>query len=187
MKHTRAVAAVAAASAALLALAAPASAAPPEIEHWTDHVEHIEQVAHTTPPWCPDVPFQVLYVEDSHGTFRGVERRGEFYGASTIRVEGSWTNTETGKSLSFVRQGQDKDQTVTDNGDGTKTLEILFVGPTQYYDDDGNKLFKDVGRTFLTIVVDENGDFVEQLDFDDQGRFETANRDFCADIMDFIG
>ena len=165
----RAVAVIAAASAVLLALATPASAAPPEIDHWTDHVEHIEQEFHTDPPWCPDVPFLVLYEEDAHGTFRGVERRGVFYGASTIRVEASWTNTENGKSFGFVWQGQDKDQTVTDNGDGTTTLEILFVGPTQYYDNDGNKLFKDVGRTFFTIVVDENGDFVEELDFDVEG------------------
>ena len=187
MKHTRAVAAIAAASAALLAIGAPASAAPPEIDHWTEHIEHIEQQEHPTPPWCPDVPFDVLYVEDSSGTFRGVMRQGEFYGASTFRGEASWTNTETGKSFSLVQQGQDKDQKVTDNGDGTWTIEILFVGPTQYYDDDGRKLFKDVGRTFLTIVVDENGDFVEELEFDARGRFETMDRDFCADVVEFIG
>ena len=187
MKHTRAVAAIAAASAVLLALASPATAAPAEIDHWTDHVEHIEQEAHTTPPWCPDVPFDVLYVEDAGGNFRGVERRGEFYGASTMHVEGTWTNTETGKSFSFVQRGLDKDQKVTDNGDGTKTIDILFVGPTQYYDDGGAKLFKDVGRIFLSIKVDANGDFIERLSYDDRGLFQTMDRDFCADVMTYIG
>lgn len=187
MKRTRAVAAIAAASAVLLALATPASAAPPEIDHWTDHVEHIEQEFHTDPPWCPDVPFDVLYVEDAHGTFRGVERRGEFYGASTLRVESSWTNTENDMTFRSVWQGQDKDMKVTSNDDGTTTIEILFVGPTQYYDNDGDKLFKDVGRTFVTIRVDEKGDFIEELDFDPRGRFETMDRDFCADVIEFIG
>lgn len=185
MNHTRAAAAVAAASAVLLAIGAPASAAPAEIEHWSDHVEHIEQVEHAVEGWCPDIPYDVHFVEDASGTFRGVERRGEFYGASTIRVEASWTNTLNGKSFSSVWQGQDKDQTVTTNEDGSRTIEILFVGPTQYYDSEGNKLFKDVGRTFGTIRVDEKGEFIEGWDFDSKGRYETEGRDFCADILTY--
>jgi hypothetical protein len=86
-----------------------------------------------------------------------------------------------------VWQGQDKDMKVTSNDDGSTTIEILFVGPTQYYDNDGDKLFKDVGRTFVTIRVDEKGDFIEELDFDPRGRFETMDRDFCADVVEFIG
>jgi hypothetical protein len=35
--------------------------------------------------------------------------------------------------------------------------------------------------------VDEKGDFIEELDFDPRGRFETMDRDFCADVVEFIG
>src|SRR5262245_20952532 len=77
------IAAGAAASALFLVMtASPASAAPPVIDHWTDHVDHIEQVEHTDPPWCPDVPFDVRYVEDANGTFRFVRHGdGSYYGA----------------------------------------------------------------------------------------------------------
>ena len=191
MKHARAVATFAAASAVLLALAAPAAAAPPDIEHWTDRIDQIEQ--EEIEGWCVDeegdamVPFPVRYVEDSWGTFRGVMRRGEFYGASSVHVEASWTNTTNGKSFSFVHNGQDKDQFVTTNPDGTVTIDILTTGPTQYYGPDGERLFKDVGRTFVTIVLDENGDFIEAYDADLKGRYDTMNRDFCADILEIIG
>jgi hypothetical protein len=188
MKHSRVAAAIAAASLALIATATPASAAPPPppvIEHWSDHVDVIEQ--EFNPNWCPDVPYDVRFVEDSHGTFRGITRGGTWYGASTWRYEGSWTNVETGKSFSYISQGQDKDRKATDNGDGTWTVEILIVGPTQYYDTDGAKLFKDVGRTVLTVVIDADGEWVDEPDNDSKGRFETVGRDFCADILEFTG
>src|SRR4030095_16067800 len=145
MKSTRFAAGVAAASALLLTVAAPASAAPPIIDHWTDHVEHIEQVEHA-PDWCPDVPFDVLYTEDANGTFRFVQRGdGNYYEASSITSNFSWTNVENGKTLSGTRHGSDKDLLVTDNGDGTVTIDVQSTGPTTYYDDDGNRLFMDVG------------------------------------------
>ena len=191
MKHTRAMAAVAAASTALLWAAAPAVAAPPVIDHWTEHIDQIEQDA--IPGWCVDeegnpiVPFPVRYVEDAHGTFREVVRRGETYGASTVHTEGSWTNTTNGKSFSFVHNGADKDQLVTTNPDGTRTLDILVTGPTQYYSPDGERLFKDVGRTFVTLVIDANGNVLDAFDADLKGRYDTLDRDFCADIVEIIG
>ena len=197
MKHTRAVATFAAASALLLGIAAPASAGPPIIEQWTDHVDQIEQ--DEIPGWCVDedgnsiVPFDVRYVEDSYGTFRGVTRGGKFYNASTVHIEGSWINTETGKSFGFVRQGQDKDLRIVDNGDGTITVTVAITGPTQYYDDDGNKLFKNVGRSVNTVIWDEAGTpgmpdddvFVEFVSSESTG--QVTNRDFCADVLEFIG
>lgn len=192
MKHTRSAALVAAVSAGLLALAAtPASAAPAEIDHWTFTDSHIEQEEHDD--FCLDengddlIPYDVLFQEESHGNFRGVVRNGVFYGASTVHVEQSWTNVENGKTFSSVWQGQDKDQLVTPNPDGTTTLTILFTGPTQYYDADGNKVFKDVGRTFSTILLDADGEFKEFIGFDSKGSFDTMDRDFCADLLEFTG
>ena len=186
MKHTRAAAAAAAASAVLLAIGAPASAAPPLIEHWTDHVEHIEQ--EVAEDWCPEVGYPVLHIADASGTSREIERRGELYWASTLRVEESWTNVENGRTFSFVFHGQDKDMEVTTNEDGTTQLRVLFVGVTQYYDSDGNRLFKNVGRTFLDVLVDAQGEWIEESIVEDaKGRFDTADRNFCADILEFTG
>lgn len=192
MMRTRAAAAAAAISASLLALGTTtATAAPAEIDHWTFSDSHIEQEEHDD--FCLDeegndiVPFDVLFEEESHGNFRGVMRHGVFYGASTVHVEQSWTNVETGLSFSSVWQGQDKDQAVTLNEDGTTTITILFTGPTKYYGSDGSLLFTDVGRTFSTIVVDEDGEFLEFVGADSKGRFETMDRDFCADLIEFTG
>ncbi len=194
MKHMRAAAtAAAAASVVLLAIGAPASAGQPIIDHWSEHIEHIEQVEHAADNWCPDIPYDVRYVEDSHGNFQGMVRGGKFYGGSTIHVEGAWINDETGKSFSFVRKGQERDHKVVDNGDGTITITALLTGPTQYYDDDGNKLFKDVGRTFATIVIDEAGTpgwpdddvFVAFLGAESKGQSDTADNDFCEDVLTY--
>ena len=180
--------------AVLLGLSATqAAAAPPEIDHWTSTDSHIEQDFHEEDGWCEDedgndlIAFDVLWTENAHGNFRGVMRNGVFYGQSTLHVEQTWTNVENEKTLTGVYRGVDKDQLVVPQDDGTFMLTILHTGPTQYYDSDGNKLFKDVGRTFFTIHVDENCDFIEFIEVDSKGHFETMDRDFCADLMEFIG
>lgn len=194
MNRTSIAAGIAAAS-ALLLVPAPALAAPPTIEHWTDHIEHIEQVEHA-PDWCPDVPFDVLYVEDARGTFRFVRHGdGNYYGASSLEVRASWTNVETGESFGFVRRGSDKDLHITDNGDDTITIDVSSTGVTTYYDDEGSRLFKDAGRQTGQVVIDINGtpenpdddEFVEFIPGDLNGRWDTDGRDFCADVMEFIG
>jgi len=193
MKHTRTAAVIAGLSAGLLGLSAtPATAAPAEIDHWTFSDSHIEQVFHELDGWCEDengedlIPFDVLWTENSHGNFRGVMRNGVFYGQSTVHVEQTWTNVENDKTFTSVWQGVDKDQVVVPQDDGTFIVTVLYTGPTQFYDSDGNKLFKDVGRTFSTIHLDANHDFIEFIDGDSKGHFETMDRDFCADLMEFI-
>ena len=195
MNHTTSITAVLAAAAALcLAVASPASAAPPIIDHWTDHIEHIEQDEHDD--WCPReiVPFDVLYTEDARGTFRLVQHGdGLYYGGTTLKVEASWTNVDTGKTFNLTRSGADKDLKVTDNGDDTFTITGLSTGPTTYFDDDGNRLFIDTGRNFYTFMIDTMGtpsDADDEFTFlgaDLKGHFETMDRDFCADIVEFIG
>ena len=194
MNHTPIAAGIAAAFALALLAPTPASAAPPIIDHWSDHIEHIEQVEHVD--WCPDVPFDVLYTEDSDGTFRFVQRGdGNYYGGATFTSDFSWTNVETGEMFSGTRHGSDSDLLVTDNGDGTVTIDVHSTGTTTYYDDDGNRLFIDAGRQTGTIVIDTNGtpgdpsddEFVDFFGGDLTGHFETADRDFCADVMEFIG
>ncbi|WP_438853566.1 hypothetical protein [Agromyces sp. M3QZ16-3] len=197
MHRSMIIAGVVATSALILTAGAPAWAARPFVDHWTDHIEHIEQVEHGD-DWCPAdvVPFDVLYVEDAWGTFRFQQRGdGQYYGGSTFTSHGSWTNVENGKTFSFSRNGLDKDRKVTDNGDGTITIEGLSTGPTTYYGPDGERKFLDTGRNFYAIVIDTMGtpsnpdddEFVEFLGADFKGHPETEGRDFCADIAEFLG
>ena len=196
MKRLSFAALVAAASVLILAVPAPANAARPLVEHWEDHQEHIEQEEHLDPPWCPDLEFDVLYVEDAWGTFRFQQRGdGLYYGGSTFTREFSWTNVETGTTFSGTSHGVEKDLHVTDNGDGTITIEVLNAGTTTYRHDDGDRMFVDSGRNFFSIVIDTNGtpddpeddEFVEFIGADPKGHFETADRDFCADMEAFLG
>ena len=120
---------------------------------------------------------------------------GNYYGASSITSNFSWTNVETGATFSATRHGAEKDLLVTDNGDGTVSIEVQSTGPTKYYDDDGNRLFIDAGRSTGTLVLDTGGtpsdpsddEFVDFLPGEITGHFETVDRDFCADILEFIG
>jgi hypothetical protein len=195
MNRTSIAAGIAAISALLLAVPAPALAARPVVEHWTDHQEHIEQVEHGA-EWCPDVPFDVLYVEDAGGTFRFVRHGdGLYYGASSLEVRGTWTNVETGESFGFVRRGSDKDLHVTDNGDDTITIDVSNTGVTTYYDDEGTRLFKDAGRATSQVIIDINGtpenpeddEFIAFIPGELYGLWESDGREFCDDIMEFIG
>ena len=205
MFRTRSFAAVIAAAAVMvLAAPAPAYAAKPYIEHWEFHDEHIEQVEHAEddPPWCPDLEFDVLFTEDAWGTFLFQQRGdGMYYGGGPYTSEISWTNVENGKTFSAIRHGTDKDHEVTQNvdengdPDGTITITVLNAGVTTYYDDEDNRLFVDAGRNFFSLVIDVNGtpenpeddEFVEFIGFDAKGNFETADRDFCADLQEYIG
>ena len=53
----------------------------------------------------------------------------------------------------------------------------------------------DAGRATAQIILDINGtpsnpdddEFIEFIGGELNGRFETEGRDFCADVMEFIG
>jgi hypothetical protein len=195
MKHISFAACVAAISAICIAAATPAAAAPPIIEHFDDH-EEVLFLAGADPEFCPDLSFDVLWVEDATGTFRFVRHGdGNYHGGISARVAGSYTNTESGLTFSYTRSFSDRDVHVTDNGDGTVTLEAVSAGIAKYYDDAGERLFIDAGRNRYSIVIDTGGtpenpdddEFVAFIGDELKGRFDTAERDFCADLEEFIG
>ncbi len=195
MKHISFATGVAAISAICIAAATPAAAAPPIIEHFDEHQE-VLFVAGADPEFCPDLSFDVLWVEDAEGTFRFVRHGdGDYHGGASVKVAGSYTNPETGLTFSYTGSFSDRDIGVSDNGDGTVTLEVVNAGIFKYYDDAGERLFIDAGRNRFTIVLDTGGtpsdpsddEFVAFLGNELNGRFDTAERDFCADLEEFIG
>ena len=68
-------------------------------------------------------------------------------------------------------------------------------GPRSTTTTRASRLFIDAGRQTAQIVLDINGtpgnpdddEFVEFIPGDLTGRFDTEGRDFCADVMEFIG
>jgi len=139
----------------------------------------------------------ILYEEDVQGRFlvnsRG--RDGLVYFSSTVRGTQSWTNLATDKSYSTVFNGVDKDQRVTDNGDGTLTILVLVTGNETWYGPDGNVLFRNPGQVRFELLVDHGGtpsdpsddEFLEFLGVvkGSTGRNDLDGRDFCDDLREF--
>jgi hypothetical protein len=188
----------AAAGAAVVLLAAPAAAAPAVfVEHWTEHNEFLAQEEFSTPEeeWCPQVEFPVWFEEDASGTFRLLSHGDSpLHGASTFNSEGSFTNLDNGQSYSFTSHGQEKDSLVTDLGGGLLSIEVQSTGVDTWYGPEGKKLLLDAGRLTFTVVIDTKGtptdEDDEEVSFEfggTTGNWQTTDRDFCDDLVEFIG
>ena len=126
---------------------------------------------------------------------RGKDKIAYFTG--TIHGQVSWTNVANGKTLTGVDNFVDKDQKITDNGDGTLTILVLAAGSTKIYGPDGKMLFNDPGQIRYEVLIDHNGtpsdpsddEFLEFLGVvkGSTGRNDLQDRDFCEDLQTFIG
>lgn len=122
---------------------------------------------------------------------------GLIYFADRVRSTESWTNLANDKTFTIASAGQGKDLRVTDNGDGTLTILVLVTGRTFAYGPDGTRLFLDAATFRFQFLVDHGGTPTDPSDDEEvEGSFElvkeaghvdTAGRDFCEDIHDFIG
>ncbi len=93
-----------------------------------------------------------------------------------------------------MRNGQFRDHKITVNPDGTLTIVQQFSGIQLVRDDTSHILFKDRGTARFEFVVDYNGtltnpdddEFVEDHgEVFRAGKYDTLNRDFCADVLEF--
>ena len=195
MRSSRLIAAAVSLAAPVGLLVQPAAAEQLESEHYVIDEDHIEQVEHGT-DFCPDVAFPVRYQATGEGFFHGVRHGdGLVYFSDTFRVHESWTNTLNGKALTQDIAGHGKDLRITDNGDGTLSLVFQNSGRTFVYGPDGARLFVDAGRFVGELLVPDGGTpgdpsddgepvFVDELAH--TGRQDTAERDFCADLLQFL-
>ena len=173
----------------------PASAAPAQVEHYVDD----STVVHPdgSPDFCGDLGFDVVETTHEEGTFavgkRG--RTGTVYAGARFTGTTTWANPANGRQFRMEYAGTDRDQHVTDNGDGTVTIEVQVTGPDRYYAN-GAFVFIDAGLARFGIVVDQMGtpgdpgddELVEFLGLDKLvGTQQTSGRDFCADITQFLG
>jgi hypothetical protein len=122
-------------------------------------------------------------------------RDGTTYGSAVLREEIRFTALDADgepvqeRSVTEVNQVRDKDLHVTDNGDGTRTVQVLATGNTTWLGPDGKRLGSNPGQVRFTLLLDDNGtpedpfddeflDFVS-LDKDSTGR----NDDPCEVLV----
>lgn len=176
-------------------VAAPASGRVTEHEHVRGVDTHIEQVAHGD-DFCPDVPFLVEFsaVFGEHRLER-VKGSGSFpHFTSNYQARESYTNVENGKALHLRTSVNGGDRRIVDNGDGTITIHLALTGRTVTYGPDGARLYLETGRFHAVIVIDVNGTPANleddtEVSFEvlrDTGRNDTAQQDFCADLVTFL-
>jgi hypothetical protein len=197
MPRSRLLLAIVAAAAASTMIAPSANARVVFKEHYTDTQSHIEQEEHGD-EFCPNVEFPVLFEGEIRGTLLvKTKGSGPFpYFADHFQTTDVYTNLENDKSLTIVSNSRFADQTIVDNGDGTITITVKGTGRQFAYGPDGNRLFVDAGQTQFSFVIDYNGtpdnpdDDVEVADLGEHkltGRQDTADRDFCEDLVTFLG
>jgi hypothetical protein len=172
----------------LLAAALPASAAP-------QLRERIYETYEFEFDWC-GFPVHGEGEQAVNVTVNQRGRDGLPYLVATIRGETRWTNAEVedGPVFSVDFAYTDRDQRVTDNGDGTSTLVVTLSG-REVYELDGARLFMNTGLRQFSILVDNGGtptdwsddEFLEDLEFlKFAGREGAEGRDFCDDLNEFL-
>ena len=184
---------LAAASVAALttaALSGPATAKPIEKGHFIHDTESHEFV-------CTTTGTPVREDTDMSGSFLFNQRApGSVpHFQENLRGTVTWTNLDTGDTFTDVFTAVRQDHTVTDNGDGTITIEQYAAGGSRYYDQFGKLVLLDPGSIRFAFEIDLNGtpaDFTDDFMVDDSfrvirestGRTDTTG-DFCEDLVRF--
>jgi hypothetical protein len=176
--------------------AAPALARPLAHEHISDSGSAIAQ--EENPNFCAGVvDFPVRHDWDVEAMFLFTQRGdGLAYAVNPIRRTDVWTNTLNDQSFTITRVEQEKDHSIIDNGDGTLTIVFSASGVEKAYGPDGTRLFMDTGTFRAEVLIDHGGTPADPFDDEflefvgvitDPGRADTEGRDFCEDLVTFIG
>jgi hypothetical protein len=111
------------------------------------------------PDFCGTAGLTVSFVTHSIGTFHGVPhgRDGLVYFGANFKATTVVTNLANGNSVTSFATIRDKDQRVTDNGDGTLTILILTTGNDVLYGEDGKVIARNPGQVRVEILIDHGG------------------------------
>ena len=164
----------------------PAQARPVEQDHFHD-------VGSELLTDCEGITLQHDF--DVEGSFllnsRGPD--GLLYGRDSVHGTETFTNVANGMTLTGKFAGSGHDLTVTDNGDGTFTIFAQSTFMNQYRWPDGT-VFHDSGQVRFELLIDTKGTEDPSDDTDEflgvvrvTGRSDTEGRDFCADVLEFLG
>jgi hypothetical protein len=92
-------------------------------------------------------------------------RDGLAYFLQHGQIVDHFTNLANGKTVTgVVGPVLEKDQRVTDNGNGTLTILILATGNAVLYDESGTAIARDPGQVRFEILVDDNGTPTDPFD-----------------------
>jgi hypothetical protein len=136
-----------------LTLAAAASAG--QLFHETFHDEDTV----TIEDFCGEQGLTVEDVFAFDGRVSAVPhgREGLVYFLERITGGNTFTNIANGKSVHDHITVLQKDQLVTNNGDGTLTITVLATGNAVLYDESGRVLARDPGQIRFQILIDDGG------------------------------
>ena len=135
-------------AAAFLVVAQPANAAVVEQDHYhfSDSFEVDDRCG---------LNVRIDIVED--GSFSVVQRGPDwqFYGAARFTGSATFTNLANGKTITDSYAGESQDYKVTDNGDGTITVVVQFVGGQRFPTPDGRTVATSSGifRRLETVDI----------------------------------
>jgi hypothetical protein len=137
---------------AAVMLAAVASAGPPFRETIHDEFSFVDS------NFCDaGMTVEIAVVLDIrvHAVPHGRDRLVYFlqHGAETDVL----TNLANGRSLRSVSKVIEKDQRVTDNGDGTLTVLIKATGNATLYGENGKAIARNPGQIRLELLIDHGG------------------------------
>lgn len=171
-------AALAVLTAGLLLGTSPATAAPPS--RITEPIDY----TFLDPELCGVEGLSVEIVGEGKEIVTVRNRRGETYFSSHVRIGQTYTNTDTGATMTTREISSYRDLHITDNGDGTLTVVFFGTGFAMVYDADGRIIGKNTGQSRFEVLLDLNG---TPDDFDDDTVISEdlilgstgTNDDFC--------
>ena len=136
------------------------------------------------------VEFATHRVGRAHAVPHG--RDGLVYFGFSLKVTEVVTNLANGNFVTSLVTVRDKDQRVTDNGDGTLTVLVLTTGNAVLYDEDGKAIARNPGQVRFEILLDHGGtptdpDDDEFLEFLGDVKGSTGRTDdFCEAALPLL-
>ena len=192
MKHSRKVrfsAVLALVATAAIALAAAAGAGGQLFRELID-----ERESEIETDFCGVEGLTVEFATHRVGTGHAVPHgpNGLVYFGFNLKVTDVVTNLANGNSVTAFTTVRDKDQRVTDNGDGTLTILVLTTGNSVLYGENGKVIARNPGQVRVEILIDHGGtpgdpsddEFLEFLGVvkDSTGRSD----DFCEEAVPIL-
>ena len=99
-----------------------------------------------------------------------------------MSVADVFTDLATGQKATDIQPNTvGKDQSITDNGDGTLTIIVLLTGGARTYGDDGSLIASNSGQVRFRDTVD--ADTFELIDSELVFGSTGTNDDFCEAVL----
>jgi hypothetical protein len=108
------------------------------------------------------VEFATHRVGTAHAVPHG--RNGLVYFGFNLKVTDVVTNLANGNSVTSFSTVRDKDQRVTDNGDGTLTILVLTTGNSVLYGENGKVIARNPGQVRFEVLIDHGGTLTDPSD-----------------------